>query len=154
MLDWSKIDLLAAGQGLVYLVLAALAACGLMKRKAGDSAKPESKSQNVMQLDGALVDSTSVKQLAAAVKAVNITIMTIHRDSETVGKARVAALQAMVEVIGDLAANVHQTNVLTEREEEERERRDRERLIHENEQLQRDLKEAQRRAGEAAMRRD
>lgn len=77
-----------------------------------------------------------------------------HRDSETVGKARVAALEAMVEVIADLAANVHKTNVLTEREEKERERQERERLIHENEQLQRDLKEAQRRAGEAAMRRD
>ncbi|ORE86542.1 hypothetical protein [Aurantimonas sp. 22II-16-19i] len=78
-----------------------------------------------------------------------------HRDSETVGKARVTALEAMVEVIADLAANIHKTNVLTDREEEEeRERRDRERLIHENEQLMRDLKEAQRRTGDAAMRRD
>ena len=69
-----------------------------------------------------------MKNLAASIEAINLTLLTIHRDSETVGKARVDTLKAMVSAVEDLSSNVHRRNVLTEREEEERERREREAL--------------------------
>lgn len=92
------------------------------------------------QVAGALVDSSSVANLSASIEAINITLMTIHRDSETVGKARVETLKAMVAAVEALAKTVAHSNVLTEREEEERERREREALEREVTRLREKLR--------------
>ncbi len=101
--------------------------------KSGDPAK-----KPAVQVEGALVDSSSVKQLAAAVEAINVTLLTIHRDSETVGTARVETLRAMIKAITELAAHIERQNDLTEHEEE---RRVIERLESDNAELRRRLRE-------------
>lgn len=136
MLDWSSIDFGAVAQGLIYITLATLAGLGLRK---GQS-KPAERPSSSLEVQGALVDSSSVKQLAAAVEAINITLLTIHRDSETIGKARVETLKSMVAAVEALAKSVAHSNALTEREEEERERREREALERENNRLREMLK--------------
>jgi len=115
-----------------------------------------SPSSGSAQIEGALVDSSSVKQLAAAVEAMNMTVMTIHRDSETIGKARVETLQAMVTAIKELNSSVKRQIEIALQEEEHRDRRERERIERENERLAREneqLRASQRDPG-GFMRRD
>ena len=111
-------------------VIAAIVS-GFFAKTSLQKGRTASEPESYTQVAGALVDSSSVKSLAASIEAINLTLLTIHRDSETIGKARVDTLKAMVSAVEDLSSNVHRSNVLTEREEEERERRERESLERE-----------------------
>ncbi|MEF2551954.1 hypothetical protein VQ042_11380 [Aurantimonas sp. A2-1-M11] len=104
---------------------------GIVAKLSLKRGKAASETETYTQVAGALVDSSSVRDLAASIEAINLTLLTIHRDSETVGKARVETLKAMVAAVEALSANVNRTNVLTEREEEDRERREREKTERE-----------------------
>lgn len=114
--------------------------------KSGGGTKPAA--EKSLQIEGALVDSSSVMKLAAAIEAMSMTLKEIEHRSNRSGEMRMEVLTKMMTAVSSLAASVERFVRDREEEEERREQREREALQRENERLARELKDAQRRGGE------